>query len=126
MTSNNMWGDLSDLDIVRTPKAILIEQSMHLAEHTDGVLVGDVDEQLVGSSRFSIDLDILVPSLNNYRYTVLSARHDVELYPVRVHADRPPTSQKCDDEAAFIETVSAILSSAEVKTILSRLLSQAT
>ena len=43
-TAKSMWGDLSDLETVRTPKAILVEQAIFLTKATSNVLVGDVKD----------------------------------------------------------------------------------
>jgi len=125
MSSKNLWGDLSDLETVRTPQAILHEQAGYLTEATESALVGKVEVRNIVSSDFCYDLDVLVPALNNYTYTILTISHSVNLYPVRVHAGAKGISSRCENEEEFEETVAQILSSKEVKRILSRLLSQA-
>jgi hypothetical protein len=126
MSTKSLWGDLSDLEIVRTPKEILMEQAQLLTEATDGVLVGNVESQSGSTTRLFIhDFDVTVPTLNNYSYTLLRIRHGVAMYPVRVEASDPSTSKDCPNEEEFISTVGSILSSSAVRFILSRLRSQA-
>jgi hypothetical protein len=124
MPGKSLWGDLSDLEIVRTPKEILKEQADALTEATEGVLVGRVGAASGTGNSFSLELSVFVPRLNNYTYTILTADHKIDLYPVRVF---PSTTQRyvtCENEQTFIKALEEILSSKEVKRILSRLLSQ--
>jgi hypothetical protein len=124
MSAKNLWGDLSALEIVRTPKDILKEQASFLTKATEGVLVGNVDE-MDANGDFRYDLDVQVPSLNDYTYTLLSITHGIDLYPVRVSARAAGLTETCDDEKDFEAVLRKVLSSKEVKLILSRLLSQA-
>ena len=124
MPGKNLWGDLSALETVRTPKELLTEQASTLTEATEGVLRGKVDRQGTGP-RFAYDLDVYVPVLNNYTYTILTITHELGLYPVRVTSSAPQRSEKCDNEEQFLEVLESILSSKDVKFILSRLMSQA-
>ena len=124
MSTKNLWGDLKDLETVRTPKTVLKEQAQILTEATDGILVGDVRESEI-RGEFLIYLEIKVPALNNYTYTVMSVRHSIDMYPARVNAEKPNVSQVCDNEEDFTGVVETVLSSDEMKTIVSRLLAQA-
>ena len=125
MASKNMWGDLSKLEVARSPKAILQEQGDYLTKATGGVLVGTIGARVVASG-FAYDLDVEIPALNNYRYTILTIEHDATLYPVTVRAERPTESYQCEDEEEFETVIESILGSEDVQLILSRLLSQAT
>jgi hypothetical protein len=124
MPGKSLWGDLSDLEIVRTPKEILKEQADALTEATEGVLVGRVDAAAGPGGSFSNELNVLVPRLNNYTYTILTATHKIDPYPVRVLVNTTQRYATCEDEQNFINVLEAILSSKEVKHVLSRLLSQ--
>ena len=125
MAANNLWGDLSDLESVRTPKGILKEQSEYLTEAMGGFLLGRIIALQTAGSEFIYDLDVVVPALNRYVYTVLSIRHTVELYPVELSAEKPPINVTCENEKDFVEAVSSVLSSAQVKAVLSSLHAQA-
>ena len=124
--SNNMWGDLSDLEPVQSPKAILQEQAQYLTQATDALLIGEVDSRAADAGKFHYYLDIRVPNLNDYIYTVLSIKHDLEIYPITVQSEKPQVSQECNDEERFRAVLKSILGSGEIKKILSRLISQAT
>jgi hypothetical protein len=120
----NLWGDLSTLVKVRTPKAILEEQASFLGEATKGALVGFVNQ--TGSGTFIFTFGVQVPSLNGYVYSMFNVMHDIELYPAKVICSKPLVNSKCEDPEKFEAVVAEILSSHEVKTILSRLISQVT
>ncbi len=110
--------------MVRTPKAILQEQGDYLTKATEGVLVGNVDAHKA-TRAFAYSLNVKVPTLNNYIYTILRIAHEATLYPVRVTADSPSELNECEDEEEFETAIESILGSEEVQLILSRLLSQA-
>lgn len=89
------------------------------------MLVGKVrDSTSLGSFRY--DLEVHVPSLNNYIYSLLFILHEITLYPVRLRcALASGANSSCDDEAEFVQALREILSSEDVRAILSRLRSQA-
>jgi hypothetical protein len=126
MTSKNLWGDLRNFETIRTPKAILEEQARYLTDATGGLLVGNVDPRAQSPSAFAYDLDVQVPSLNNYVYTVLSISHDVDLYPVVIKCSKPIVRLDCEDQQQFEVSIGSILASPEVKHVLSALVAQAT
>jgi hypothetical protein len=133
MSVKSLWGDLSSLERLRTPKEILVEQANLLSEATQGAIVGVVDSRVestlfgrdtVSGQEFVHDLDVRVPSLNNYTYTLLTVAHGIDLYPVEVSSETYSVG-KCATEEAYIELLLKILSSQRTKGILSKLLSQA-
>ncbi len=125
MSPKNLWADLSEVELIRAPKRVLIEQAQYLTQATKGTLVGKVDDQSANaSSGFRYDLDVRVPALNNYSVTILRIFHDVDLYPVSLIASRPSKNVSCANEAEFEKAIESVLSSSEVKALLSRLLSQ--
>lgn len=93
---------------------------------TKGVLQGDVNVVTrQGSGRFELRLDIVAPVIDNYRYSVVTAHHGVELYPVMVQpqfAGRMPV--ECAGEAAFETALAQILSSEPIRRVISALLAQ--
>jgi|SRR5579862_421457 hypothetical protein len=125
MSSKSLWGDLSQIERVRSPRTILLEQAQYLTEVTKGALVGSVSDEIY-PGRFRYYLVVEVPVLNSYRVTVLTAEHDVDLYPVRIKADRAKIDVTCHGETEFENVVGSVLSSPAIKTMLSRLLSQLT
>ena len=88
------------------------------------MLVGNVDQREARRG-FAFDLDVVVPALNNYVYTVLTIEHGATLYPVKVRVERSSELYNLDDEAEFEAVIESILGSQKVQLILSRLLSQA-
>lgn len=119
----SLWGDLSNLEIVSTPKSLLDEQASILTEATKGVLVGKVVDRS-SSGTFAYEFNVEVPALNHYMYTLFVAYHSIELYPVRVVSSKPPIDEKCADANELEAILASILSSEDIKRILSRLLSQ--
>jgi hypothetical protein len=126
MSTKNLWGDLSMLERVRTPRLILREQAQQLSEAMDGVLVGEVGEasDVRGPLKFRYALNVRVPTLNNYVHTILIAGHDEALFPVTVLTSSPPTKRECGNAEEFEAALQEILTSPEVRGVLSRLLSQ--
>jgi len=121
--TKNLWGDLSSLETVRTPKTILEEQANLLTDATGGVLVGEV----TGESQFGgfcYNLDVLVPALNRYSYTILTVKYSVDAYPVTLTASRPLVYEQCGNEEELMAAIEKILSSRDVRSALSTLKSQ--
>jgi hypothetical protein len=114
------WAIL-DVTNVRAPLSILREQASALTEQTKGTLVGMVEAKSEGG-KIEISLHISVPSLNDYRYRVLTYRQPIELYPGMMFDE---TAYQVEDEMAFAETIKAILSSNRARNVLVSLLSQA-
>jgi hypothetical protein len=126
MASKNLWADLSQLEIVRTPRTVLLEQAQYLTQAAKGLLEGRVDDESIdlAAAGFRFDLNVRVPALNNFSVNILWIEHGLELYPVRLMARRPVRDVSCANESEFEKAIESVLSSPEVKTLLSRLLSQ--
>lgn len=123
MSSKSFWVDLKNVELVRTPRTILREQAKYLTEGTDSLLIGCVDDLTIGST-FRYSLDVRVPSLNNYETTILSVNHSLDLYPVHLTAMRPHTDVSCANQEELERAIESVLSSTEVKVMISRLISQ--
>ena len=123
MTENNLWGDISSLETVKTPASYLIEQATLLTKAMKNVIVGVVETKPSGR-RFETDLDVEVPGLNNYRYGLLTVNYPMEMYPLRINDWVNSQDYKCDSEAQFIDSLRAILSSEGVRRVLSTLKAQ--
>ena len=83
MDEKNLWGNLEEIKIVKTPTAIVKEQAAILRAKTKGILMGSVVQVNAPKGWFAVRLDIEVPALNYYTYSVASILHPVKLYPVR-------------------------------------------
>ena len=119
----NLWGDLSSLAEVRSPKMILQEQASLLTDATKGVLVGVV-ALYARSPDFHYTLDIIVPALNNYKYQIFEVFHPLAIYPIRLSCERPRVDEELGSEEDFEKAVERVLSSNEVRDVLSMLKSQ--
>lgn len=125
MLNENFWGDLRELEIVRTPKNILMEQASFLTNATDGLLIGQVDDERTSVPHFRYSLEVRVPGLNNYIFTILAIDHFLDLYPVEVYLTfKRETVITCHTQNEFESLLKENLASKDVRLILSRLLSQ--
>jgi hypothetical protein len=149
MTSKkNLWGELPNIETIRTPYTILKEQASILSEITNGLLIGEVINNQ-NNKYFVKTLRIKAPSLNNYTYSVVEVQHLIQLYPVfvknltsapitkatalidslRVDLRHPGLLEdqgykKYSSEEEFENALGQILSSKEVKQVISGLLAQ--
>lgn len=122
--AKSLWGDLSSIAIMRTPKTILEEQAALLSEATGGMLVGTVKELASGGPNFCYTLMVVVPALNNYTYQILQIVHPLEMYPLNLSAARPQVNQPVKDQEALESAIEKVLTSAELRAVLSALKSQ--
>src|SRR5262245_22267290 len=115
--STNLWGNLGNISVPRTPLSILKEQAKILTQETSGLLEGRVFSSTVQyEDRFLHTLDIVVPALNDYSYTVAQISHDIDLYPVTVASQSKKA--ECQDEEEFIDALAAVLTSSKTKTVI--------
>ena len=123
MCAKNMWGKLDDLEPIKTPTLILKEQGTLLFNATNGVLFGKTILETAGD-KFFITFDIIAQYLNEYRYTLLTVRHGLDVYPLKVGDKVHNVEYSCETEERFVEIVEHILSSTEVRKIIQTLISQ--
>ena len=126
MSEGSLWGNLSDIQTIRTPKTILVEQANILTDATKGVVRAQVEASQTGST-LDYTLVLVAPVLNNYQYTVCRISHGVKVYPYRLFDNttsgvKPP--QQCANEDELKEKLGAILSSNTTRNIVQSLLSQ--
>jgi hypothetical protein len=120
---SDLWGDLPNVDNVKTPHAILVEQGNLLSNKTKGFLVGVVTRKQE-ETKFRNVFQIVAPSLNHYAYSVCVATHEITLYPVNFFSYVKKNWQMLTDEAAFISSLGAELKSPEVQRVIVGLLAQ--
>jgi hypothetical protein len=119
----SLWGEISQTEIVRTPFTILKEQSAILAKQTKGLLVGEVSRNQIVGNDSTLTLRILAASLG-YRYEVVQVHHNVNLYPLTiVNLAVDDSAEQCNSEQEFEQALGKILSSPQVKRVISVLLS---
>lgn len=130
MTAKNLWGDIENLPKSKPPIAILKEQSQILEKLTKGLLTGYISDNKSNRREiFLFEFFIIAPSLNNYRYNVLSIKYDVGLYPVEVSdmtvdIGKLIKEKKNENHEEFELNLQEILSSDKVKRVISGLLAQ--
>lgn len=79
------WPDLDPAAVV-TPASILKTQAAALSRKSRGLLQAEVETFANGDDVFH-RLDIVVPALENYRYSLLRIHHAAMLYPVYVNEE---------------------------------------
>jgi hypothetical protein len=152
-SKKNLWGELPNPETIRTPYTLLKEQASILTEITNSLLIGEVIHNQKDKF-FVIILRIKAPSLNNYTYSVLEAQYSIKLYPVFVKNLASDSFKKlenleanklrlglmsaveypgwlenqgyrqCSSEEELEKTLGEILSSPEVRRVISALLAQ--
>src|SRR5206468_1003136 len=83
MADENLWGNLSDLTVTKTPVSILREQAEVLSQSTRGTLVGSV--RSINSSwggAVAWELQVRVPAMGNYITTLITIHHPITIYPI--------------------------------------------
>lgn len=149
-TKKNLWGELPSSQTRRNPYSILKEQANVLGEITNGLLVGEVKHLpppiieapppallagriparkiLTGEDKepdFYAGLKIVVPALNNYKYSVLQIKYPIQFYPLRlVDLANEEHLYSCSDEEAFERALEEVLSSEKVRGVIDALLNQ--
>jgi hypothetical protein len=143
-TIPDLWSDDIKVDVV-TPLAILRAQVGSIQRKTKGLLQAEVTTTTSDAGWVRHHLDLIAPVLDGYRHRLLAATHEKDLvYPVKVEAEcfRPepavdiaqvlstvtkfrkdgrPTAQT---EQEFIELVSQVLHSGEVRSIIQSLIAR--
>ena len=125
MTSKkNLWGELPNAETIRTPYTILKEQASMLSEITNGLLIGEVAFNNQTDNSLSMTLMIKAPSLNNYTYSVVRVGQPIQLYPVTIVNLFINELDRYFSEEEFESALGQILSSQDVKRVISGLLAQ--
>ena len=127
MTTQNLWGELPNVDDVRTPTTILKEQAAQLSAATKAVLRGRA-AVTQSSGWFLLQLRIVAPVLDNYEYTVLDVAHGVDPYPLTLtpiwNKNRREGGVRCNTEVEFLEAVAAVLQDDRTRRVVGALLAQ--
>jgi hypothetical protein len=123
MTSESLWGDLGGLEAIRVPTSYLKEQASILTKSTGGLLLGEVNQKSQGD-KISVDLDVVVPSLGDYRLNVVHVLYPLSVYPLDIQDGMTYDWEKCPDESAFLATLKTILSAPHVRKALATLVAQ--
>ncbi|MEM9214377.1 MAG: hypothetical protein AAGD25_08525 [Cyanobacteria bacterium P01_F01_bin.150] len=128
--SRSFWGGISAInggqDIPDIPQKILKDQAEFLTSQTKGILIGEVVEGVKPkNSIYSCHLRITVPALGHYIYNVLKINYPIEeIYPGTVISSHDE-KYECKDVDEYEAILERILSSEQLKHIVSLLLAQA-
>ena len=126
MAAKDMWGDFQ-IEAIRTPVQILREQAAALGPKTRNLVIAEVNtsaRNVFEGKTFEHYLTLVVPSLDDYRYLLLSLSHNIELYPVRVESLANDVQIDVASEEQLNEVLQKILSAPKTKNIISSLLGQ--
>lgn len=121
----SFWPDNFGVEPEITPLTILKEQASLLGERTKNLVEGSVQTGVGAELEFRHSLYLVVPTLTNYRYFLLSVHHNPSIYPLEIRdgtSNRMILSHNFDE---FRENLKEILSSDRVKRIVSTLLAYA-
>jgi hypothetical protein len=133
----DLWPDMNTAAIV-TPASILKTQASALSQKSKGLLQGEV-ETWTNQQNIYHRFSLVVPALDNYRYSLLRVHHLPTLYPVYVDesplrviegesTDWDNTARQTyvlQDEASFRGWLRKAFAATETKRILESLLAQA-
>lgn len=125
MATQDLWGELSLEENIRTPVTILREQAALLGQKTQNVLQGDVRIGRHGVSDFEAEFFITAPALDDYAYQLFSVIYPLTMYPLRISEtiiNMPPIQYPTEE--SFINALGIILSHAKVRKIISSLVAQ--
>ncbi len=118
------WPTLLGETTVITPVTVLKEQAALLGRKTQNLIVGRVESR-PEEGKFRHILYLMIPTLSNYRYFLLSITHDLSTYPLKINDATSSTAISADDLEDFRTKLKEILSSDRVKRIIETLLSYA-
>jgi len=128
MSVQNLWGDLPEVGAQKTPAQILREQADLLTQMSRGAVQGKVEPMApaeVNGYELGYRLNIVASALNFYSVSILEVTHPVTLYPVYVRSELDPTYRRqAPDEESFVSALRKVLSSLEVRKVLSALILQ--
>ena len=110
---------------VKPPVLAVREFASALTEQADGTLQGRADVAGAGHAG-QVDLDVIVPGLNNYRLTLLSVSHEISLYPAHVSSHLTPDHGPvaADDYDSLVKVLEEFLSDKRLTSPLVSLIAQ--
>ena len=123
MTEQSLWGDFGAFEAIRTPSIILREQAEFVARITDQILLGDVRQHSY-EGRFTVELSIIAPAIQRYRYKVLESSHGIELYPTEITDYVNDKRFSALDEEKLLGILRQVLSSGRMKETFAVLISE--
>jgi hypothetical protein len=107
------------------PVTVLRQQAGRLGQRTKNFVEARVSTQ-VKSQGFQHSLHLLVPTLSNYRFELLSVHHMPSIYPIKIFDMTNDQQSEANTLEEFKSKLKGILSSDRVKRIINNLMSYAT
>jgi hypothetical protein len=124
MSAENMWGEINDPVNQRTPTSILREQAAILNQLTKGVLIGSIEQEPTNNNTLIYNFAVTAPAINNHKFSILTVQYSITIYPLTLTDRTTQVQRQCLNEEAFASTLKGILSSTQVKRVISALLIQ--
>lgn len=132
-TIPDLWPSEALKVDVRTPAAILRAQAAQVRPNTKGILVADVTTTKSDSGSVIMALEILAPSLDNYRHRLLDVQYNQdEIYPAIITAKGLKDTQRgasverktAYSEGDFIDILMEVLNARETIALLQSLIAR--
>lgn len=120
----NFFDGVIEEASVKPPIAVLKELAQELANKTQGLLIGKVEQNFYSNPVFDLEFYIAAPSLNNYEYKVFEIKHDFNFYPLEVIPPSKEPNKKAKNQDELEEILKSIISSPQVKRVINGLLAQ--
>lgn len=121
---DSLWN-VPDPEDLRTPLSMLKSQAEYLTRLSRGLVCGEV-ETSGGSDRFSIDLNIVVPNLNDYTYMIIKYTQPMpNIYPGYFYSSLDDQGWTVSGEDGFQKVLKSTLSSTATRGLLTSLMAQA-
>jgi hypothetical protein len=124
MSAENMWGEIFEPAQAKTPTAILREQAAILNQITRGLLIGSVEHEPTTNNTLLYTFSITAPAINNHKFLILTVQYSITIYPLTLTDHTTQVQRQCLNEESFASTLKNILSSTQVKRVISALLIQ--
>jgi hypothetical protein len=124
MSAESMWGEINTPVNQRTPTSILREQASILNQLTKGVLIGSIEQEATVNNTLVYNFDVTAPAINNHKFAILTVQYSITIYPLTLTDRTTQVQRQCLNEEGFTSTLKGILSSTQVKRVISALLIQ--
>lgn len=124
MAKDSFWAPLPDVESIRTPLAIMNEQAVALSELTNRLLEGAVVQSSNNPGNIAATLQIIAPSLNGFRVSMVSISHGIQLYPLVLIDHMTSAQVSVPSEEVFNQELKEILGSEKTRQIIASLLVQ--
>jgi hypothetical protein len=124
MSVENMWGEINAPVNQRTPTSILREQASVLSQLTKGVLIGSIEQEPNNNNLLIYNFAVTAPAINNHKIAILTVQYSITIYPLTLTDHTVHVQRQCLNEEGLTSALKNILSSAQVKRVISALLIQ--